>query len=114
MGERMNKLFSAIINKYPSGYTQFLSALDFAFGPSKEIIISGNDSSGDFRSVIFKKFIPAKIVINITLKNDSITEVAPYLENYFPDNNVTKVFICENYVCNLPADSIEVLNQILK
>ncbi len=114
MSESMNKLFSSAIRKYPAGYTQFLIALDFVFGPSREIIISGNDSSGIFRSTIFKKYIPAKIVINISSRDSSIIEVAPYLKNYFPEDDKTKVFVCENYICNLPINSVEALNQMLK
>ena len=40
MAENIIKTFAETINQYPSGYTQFLCALDFAIGPTKEIIIA--------------------------------------------------------------------------
>ncbi len=39
--DKINKAFSNQIRKYPAGFTQFLIALDFAIGPSYEIILAG-------------------------------------------------------------------------
>ncbi len=107
----INKTFSSYINKFPSGFTWFLIALDFAVGPSKEIIISGNDYDL-LRQNIFKKFIPAKIVLQISSGKDSILKDAPYLKNYLPADK-TKVYVCENYICNIPVENIEKLEKTL-
>lgn len=111
--EIINKIFSSTVSKYPSGFTQFLIALDFANGPSKEIIISGMDYHS-FLSYIYEKFIPSGIVLKISSQKDPIVELAPYLKDYLPSDNKTKVFVCENYICNLPVDNIEGLEQVLK
>ena len=111
--ELINKTFSTPISKYPSGFTQFLIALDFAIGPSKEIIISGKDYD-TFHSAIFEKFITAKIVLRISSEEDTVLELVPYLKNYLPADDKTKVFVCENYICNLPADNAEALARMLK
>ncbi len=111
--EIINKTFSTPISKYPAGFTQFLIALDFATGPSKEIIISGKDYHA-FLSHILEKFIPAKILLKISSENDFVIKLAPYLKNYLPADNKTKVFVCENYICNLPVDNAEALERVLK
>jgi len=111
--ERINKTFSSAIRKYPSGFTQFLIALDFAVGPSKEIILSGNDYHS-FLSHIYEKFIPAKIVLKTPSEKDSALGFAHYLKDYLTTDDKTKVFVCENYVCNLPVYSVEALEQVLK
>ncbi|HSP88302.1 MAG TPA: hypothetical protein VLN45_09220, partial [Ignavibacteriaceae bacterium] len=111
--EMINKIFSSSIRKYPSGFTQFLIALDFATGPSKEIIISGEDHNS-FHSIILEKFIPSKVVLKISSIADPILKLAPYLKNYMPVDNKTEFFICENYICNLPVDNSESLKNLLK
>ena len=111
--ENINQLFSTVISKYPAGYTQFLIALDFAIGPSMEIIISGSDSLS-FNTLIQEKFRPGKILLNISSEKDLITEMVPYLKKYLPLNNKTLVYVCENYICNLPADNIKALEKLLE
>jgi hypothetical protein len=111
--EGINKTFSSLISKYPSGFTQFLIALDFAVGPSREIIISGKDYA-PFHTTIFENFIPNKIVLRIDSLKDSVSELVPYLKNYLAEENKTAVFVCEDYICKLPAYNSEVLEQLLK
>jgi len=110
LAESINRIFSSQVSRYPAGYTQFLNALHFASG-SKEIIISGEDDG--FTKYIFKKFLPAKIILKVSSPDDEILSIAPYLRNYLPSVKKTKVYVCENYSCQLPAESIETLEQIL-
>jgi hypothetical protein len=111
--EGINKTFSSLISKYPSGFTQFLIALDFAVGPSREIIISGKDYA-PFHTTIFENFIPNKIVLRIVSLKDSVSGLVPYLKNYLAEENKTAVFVCKDYICNLPAYNSQVLEQLLK
>ncbi|RPI74033.1 MAG: thioredoxin domain-containing protein [Ignavibacteriales bacterium] len=110
--EVINKVFSSQVSRYPAGFTQFLIALNFVIGPSKEIIISGEDYAA-FAHRIFRKFLPEKIVVKISSVKDEILELVPYLKDYTPVKNKTNVFICENYSCNLPVYSIQALEQNL-
>jgi uncharacterized protein len=109
----INKTFSSKISQYPAGFSQSLIALDFAIGPSKEIIISGKDFEG-FHTTIFSKYIPAKVVLQIASEEDPLSELAPYLKNYLPTYGKTSVFVCENYVCNLPVHNPQSLENLLK
>jgi uncharacterized protein YyaL (SSP411 family) len=109
----INKLFSSQISRYPAGYSQFLVALDFAAGPSKEIIISG-DNYNSFLEYIFETYIPSKVILNVSSGEDNVIQLAPYLKNYIPSNDKTKVYVCENYICNLPVDNVQDLEQVLQ
>ena len=107
--------YSSRINSSPSAFTQSLIALDFALGPSKEIIIIGNKKSNIVKNMlkeIRKFFIPNKIIL-LKGKRNRIIEYAPFLRNYNLINGNPAVFICENYQCKLPVDSIELLRKEL-
>ncbi len=110
------KTFSGIIENSPQAFTQALVALDFALGPSKEIIISGQKSSPvtkEMLKTIREKYIPNKIVILSTEPKDQMEIISPLLREYTPQDNKTVVYICENYKCNMPITTLEDLNQQL-
>jgi uncharacterized protein len=84
-----------------------LGALDFAIGPSQEIVIvEGQNSKEEFLKNIREKFNPNKVVL---LKNDQLEKISGYLKNLKNIEEKTTVYICENFVCELPltdADAI--------
>ena len=51
--DKINKAFSNQVRKYPAGFTQFLIALDFAVGPSYEIILAGDKITEDINTISF-------------------------------------------------------------
>ncbi len=96
----IGKTFSDNINNSPSAFTQFLSALDFALGPSTEIVIAeGNNSKEGFLKKIRDEFIPNKVVL---LKSKELEEVSEYVKNLKTVDGKTAIYICKNFVCDLP------------
>ena len=104
--DKINRVFSKQIGKYPAGFTQFLVGLDFAIGPSYEIILTGEKNTkeaGLFLSIIEDRFIPNKIILFISSAEDPINKIIPYLINYEVQEEKITVYVCENYTCNLPV-----------
>jgi len=111
--DKINKAFSNQIKNYPTGFTQFLIALDFATGPSYEIILAGDKSAEktkQFLSIIEEKFNPNKILL---FAEEKINKTVPYISNYETSQDKITVYVCENYVCNLPVSEPEKLKKIL-
>jgi uncharacterized protein YyaL (SSP411 family) len=54
--ERLFNAFSAVIQQNPEAYVQILVALDFALGPSREIVIAGGESQGETRALLREVF----------------------------------------------------------
>ncbi len=110
------KVFSNLINSSPSSFTQSLAALDFAFGPSYEIVICGEeDSAGtnEMLKVINEHFLPNKILILNSSKDTEIKRIAPFLKNQKQVQNKTTVYVCRNYECKLPVTKKEDLEKLL-
>jgi len=64
--ELLLKAFSPNISSNPDGYAQALIALDFALGPSREIVIAGSeqhDETDKMIDIVYQYFIPNKIVV---------------------------------------------------
>ena len=47
LADLLGRAFSASVNQFPSAYTQLLMALEFAVGPSNEIVITGRAGATD-------------------------------------------------------------------
>ena len=113
----ISKTFSAMIENAPQAFTQALTAMDFAFSPSKEIIISGEKDSPDSKEmlrIIREKYFPNKIVVFNSNKKDQMEIISHLIREYFHQNNQTAVFICEDYRCSMPVTNVEQLKKLLK
>lgn len=109
------KAFAKQVENSPSAFTQFLVGLDFAFGPSKEILIVGEKHSPETKKIlefIYGSFIPNKVLI--LNDNKLSSKISDQFENYKKIKNKTTVYVCENYICNLPVTDIEKLKNMLE
>jgi len=101
--------FSAAIHQNPEAYPQTLVALDFALGPSQEIVIAGEagePETREFLRAIYSRFIPNKVVA-------LPSELIPFTENQLPVKGKATVYVCKNYVCKFPVTEVSELEQLL-
>ncbi len=114
--EMLSRAFSGNISEAPSAHTQMMVAVDFALGPSYEIVIAGNsDSPGtqEMLAAIRKRFLPNKVVLlrPEDPHADEILSIAPYTRNQTGMEGKTTAYVCQNFVCNQPTTDIK---QMLK
>ena len=113
------KTFSHELSQNPHAYSQMLIALDFAFGPSKEIVISGDreaEETNQIIDIIYQRFVPNKVVAFRPASEkeaQEIIHIAPFLKEQLPLNGRATAYICENYVCKLPTTNIRKLQELL-
>lgn len=110
--EALFESFSNEIIQAPNAYPQILIALDFALGPSKEIVIAGEIGSKETKEMInsvYKRFIPNKVVAHRppSGKEEGIVELIPFLKEQVPLEGKTTAYVCQNYVCRFPTTSIK-------
>jgi uncharacterized protein YyaL (SSP411 family) len=107
--------FSKPIEDFPSGYTQFLTALDFAIGPSYEVVVVGPPSAPDTEEmlkVLSTRFIPNKVVLLRPSEEPSpdITRLAPFTAHHRPVDGKATAYVCVQNACKMPtADVTEML-----
>lgn len=110
------KAFFKIVKNSPSAFTRFLTSLDFILGESFEIIISGRKESADTILMIReieKHFIPNKVIILNDKNGADVSEIIPFLKDYTQIDNAATVYVCKNYVCNLPVSNPDALKKML-
>lgn len=116
---KLAQAFMKSINKYPSGFTQYLSSLDFALGPSYEVVIVGKSDNEDtikMLDAINKQYFPSKVVLfkDTNVNNDELENMAKYTKSHKKIKNKATAYVCKNYVCNLPTNDIEKMISLLE
>ena len=96
-----------------------LIALDFALGPSREIVIAGDEGDskmGEIIREVFGRFLPNKVVLLRPTKGESrrkIEALSPFIKSQLPLNGRPTVYVCKNYVCDLPVTEVGKLRDLL-
>jgi uncharacterized protein YyaL (SSP411 family) len=116
---RIGRAFFENVRQLPSGYTQLMIAVDFAVGPSYEVIITGDPQTDDTRKMlqaIQREFIPNKIVIFLPARLDlsDIRHIAPFTANQSTINGKATAYVCVNYKCNLPTTDVNTFLGLLR
>ncbi|HMQ68411.1 MAG TPA: thioredoxin domain-containing protein [Ignavibacteria bacterium] len=112
--EKSLKLFSPELDRLPFSSPQMLCSLSFVLNSPKEIIITGdkkNEKTLELVKCVNEMFIPDKVVMN---SSEEFIQLAPFVGKLITDITDSKVYVCENYQCNLPVDDIEKLKELLK
>jgi uncharacterized protein YyaL (SSP411 family) len=116
--KQIGKAFSDEIIKMPSGYNQMMVSLDFAIGPSFEIVVVGKKDKKDTQKIIKvlnSLYQPNKVIILKDPDSEDllIEELVPFINEYSQIKNQVTVYVCKNHICQLPVTSIEKMKQLL-
>jgi len=109
--------FSSTINQSPISHTMFMVALDFAVGPSYEIVISGEKNSRDTMNMIKMlrdNYIPNKVVVLKEENSVDLEKIAPYTKSQGVINNKATAYVCENFICKLPTNDPDKMLELIK
>lgn len=107
------KLFSNDLKRLPFSSPQMLCDLSFILNSPKEIIVTGNldnERTKELVNCIDEIFIPNKVELHSCAE---LEKISPFIKNLVSNNGESKVYVCENYQCNLPTNDIKVVIQLL-
>jgi len=109
--EVIGNTFASEVKTYAGGYTLLMSALDFAIGPSFEVVIAGDPEAEDTQAMFAAldgNYSPNKVVLLRELgEDDPIIELADYTKYYEPLNDKATAYVCLNYFCQDPTNDPE-------
>ena len=108
--------FSRSVNTHPSAYTQMLCAIDFALGPSYEIVIAGSPGAEDTQKIvrtIQEEFVPNTVVLFVPTDKDNpaIFQLAPFTQQQRMPKGGAAAYVCSNFTCKQPtSDPVQLLH----
>jgi hypothetical protein len=85
-----------------------MQALDFAIGPSYEIVIAGKPDAEDTKQMLTalgQHFVPNKIVLMRPLdsENPEISNIAEFTKHQKAVNDKATAYVCLKYACKNPT-----------
>jgi uncharacterized protein YyaL (SSP411 family) len=112
------RAFSGQVGEQPIAHTQLMVAVDFAIGPSYEVVIAGDPRSadtGEMLAALGASFVPNKVVVlrPPDPQATAIIRLAPYTEYYRRVDDRATAYICQDYNCELPTTSIARMLELL-
>lgn len=117
-GVKIGKAFHKDVAKAPMAHTMLMCAVDFAVGPSYEIVLVGNPESGEtgeFLEIIHKKYFPNKVVLfKSEGEPEGIVKIAGYTADQKSIDNKMTVYVCMNFSCKKPVTEPKELKELLK
>ena len=101
-----------LMQRYPSGFGRYLSALDFHLGPVAEIALvwpPGEERAlAPLIDTVFGRYQPNRVVVGAPVGSPAATGV-PLLAERGVVNGRPTAYVCQHYVCQLPVTEPEAL-----
>jgi len=109
--EQAMESFGKTISSSPTAFSQLLIALDFALGPTQEIVIAGNFPKKDTKQMlraVHRRFLPGKILIlhPEDEAGKAIEKIVPFIKHQNTINGKATAYVCENFTCKSPTTDV--------
>jgi uncharacterized protein YyaL (SSP411 family) len=112
------RTFSKAVVQSPGAYTQLMTALDFARGPSYEVVIVGDPNADDTKAIVKtlrEAFIPNKVVMlrPTGAETAEITRLAQFTKDLSSSNGKATAYVCRGFRCELPTTQADKMLALL-
>jgi len=107
--ERAMRTVTGFVARYPTGFAQWLSAMDFALAPVAEIAIVGapdDAATGALLAVATDGFRPNQV---LTVSPTPATSAIPLLRDRLAIGGAPTAYVCRGFVCRLPVTDPDAL-----
>jgi uncharacterized protein YyaL (SSP411 family) len=106
--------FSGNVSRYPTGYAYFLMALDFALGPTQEVVLTGPMHSLQAMSqTVHTAFLPHTVVLvkptDQKAAMNKIDQLVPAARDQAPIDDQATAYVCQNFSCHAPVTTLDAL-----
>ncbi|HET9952236.1 MAG TPA: thioredoxin domain-containing protein [Candidatus Eisenbacteria bacterium] len=116
--ERLFRAFAKSAERVPSAHAQLLAALDFAIGPTREIVLAAERNDPRVAALLVavrRPFVPNKVVLLRPAAGDGgpLRDLAPYVEGQTARDGAPTAYVCEGFACKEPVTDPAALAALL-
>jgi hypothetical protein len=107
--ERAIRQVTAFAARYPSGFANWLTAIDFALAPVVEVAIVGEPGSPEVEALltpVFDGFRPHQVV---AVASEPAASAVPLLRNRDRIDGKATAYVCRDFACRLPVTEPDAL-----
>jgi hypothetical protein len=107
--------FSGALASDPTNYPEMLMALDYAIGPSREVVLAYQKDDAEamtMRQEIFKYFTPNQVVLyHVEGRKESLDSISSFVKDKQAVSGRAAAYICHNFTCQLPVVGLDGLKK---
>ena len=115
------EVLEAFAGSYQRGASQFsqsMMALDFAIGPTREVVLAGDLADPELQAMrreIWRTFDPNLVVLHRPVAEDSpIIKLSEFLKHNGPIDGKPTAYVCQDFHCEAPVTTAAALRTSLK
>jgi uncharacterized protein YyaL (SSP411 family) len=117
--EQLFRAFAQQVSAFPKAHTQFLNAVDFVVGPTREIVLVGAPLLEDTQAmveVVHRSFLPNKVLMLSPGGSDSqrLSILAPFTASFNQGGDKPVAYVCEQFSCKAPVMDAASLYSLLQ
>jgi uncharacterized protein YyaL (SSP411 family) len=114
----VGRAFSQQVAKAPANHAMLMVAVDFAVGPSYEVVVVGDseaDDTGVMLDAVGHAFVPNAVILFVPVGEGQaeITELAPYATGFKAVDGKATAYVCSNYACERPTTDVGEMLKLL-
>ena len=103
---------AAQVRQHPSGFTALLVGLQFALGPTHEVVVVGERTAADTQALLRAlrtSYLPSKVLLFRPAgeAEPRIADVTPFVRAHHALDGKATAYVCENYQCQAPTSDVD-------
>jgi uncharacterized protein YyaL (SSP411 family) len=116
--EQIVSLYAFVMGPQAMAHTQFLNALDFALGPTREAVVVAGDDQAETEAVLDlmkSQFRPRRVTLFKPAgeAGELLGEIAPWTAEHVARGGRVTLYVCENFTCREPVVGLEAIEAAL-
>ncbi|MBA4310831.1 MAG: thioredoxin domain-containing protein [Chlorobiaceae bacterium] len=111
----IRRAFYNNVKSSPSAYSQLMNGIIFLYSESVEIVVVGKKENADTIEILktlHGLFLPNKVIL--LKEGNELDEIAPFTKEMKMEKGKTTIYVCKNYSCNLPVNTIDEMLHLIK
>jgi uncharacterized protein YyaL (SSP411 family) len=114
----LGRAFSGEVSRHPASHAMMLCAIDFALGPSHEVVIAGEAGAEDTKvmlRLLREHFVPNKVVLLRPIAEGlaELTSLAAFTVEQKSEDGKATAYVCVDHSCSLPTTDPDRLMELL-
>ncbi len=113
---QIGRAFAKTLESMPSAHAQFLTGLDFALGPSLEIVVAGEAEAEDTKALLAvaaRTYVPRSVTL-LRTGDSRLRLLAPFTAHQGPVNGQAAAYVCRNFACEAPVTDPAKMIELLR
>ncbi|MFC1683767.1 thioredoxin domain-containing protein [Candidatus Zixiibacteriota bacterium] len=111
--------FAGRAGETPTAYAQFLVAVDFSLGPTREIVIAGDLQAEDTREMLAalrRTFLPRKVVIFHPdgPEGRAVEGIVPWIKGQSSLDGRATAYVCRDFACQMPTNDVAEMMSLIE